>query len=85
MLGLKEAKDLVETSRSTIKDDLTVAEAEQLARRFEGLAIVSVELSRSDKLIQALAIAGADADRAREALLSRVPAPGPREPGAAAE
>jgi uncharacterized protein (TIGR02996 family) len=43
-LGLKEAKDLVESARSTIKENLTVEQAEQLASRFQGIAVVSVEL-----------------------------------------
>jgi uncharacterized protein (TIGR02996 family) len=44
-LGLKESKDLVETSRSTIKAGLTIEEAEQLAERFRGVAVVAVEAS----------------------------------------
>jgi uncharacterized protein (TIGR02996 family) len=42
-LGLKEAKDLVETARSTIRDGLTILEAEHIAQRFHEIAIVSIE------------------------------------------
>jgi len=42
-LGLKEAKDLVESARGIIKQDLTPEEADQLAERFQGIAVVSVE------------------------------------------
>jgi uncharacterized protein (TIGR02996 family) len=42
-LGLKEAKDLVESARGIIKKDLTSEEADQLAKHFQGLAVVSVE------------------------------------------
>jgi uncharacterized protein (TIGR02996 family) len=42
-LGLKEVVDLVAAGRSTIQKDLTIEEAEQLAKRFQGLAVVSVE------------------------------------------
>jgi uncharacterized protein (TIGR02996 family) len=44
-LGLKESKDLVESTRPTIKDDLTFEEAEQLAKRFHGIAVVAIESS----------------------------------------
>jgi large subunit ribosomal protein L7/L12 len=42
-VGLKEAKDLVETVRGTVAEGLTREEAEQLAERFRGVAVVSVE------------------------------------------
>jgi uncharacterized protein (TIGR02996 family) len=42
-LGLKEAKDLVETKRPTIKDDLPSEKAEHVARRFDGIAEVTTE------------------------------------------
>lgn len=44
-LGLKAAKDLVETSRRLIKKDLTVEEAERLVKRFRGIAEVVIEPS----------------------------------------
>ncbi len=44
-LGLKEAKELVETAPATIKDGLTMEEAEQLVERFRGIAVVAVEAS----------------------------------------
>jgi ribosomal protein L7/L12 len=42
-LGLKEAKDLVESRRGVIKADLTLDAAKQLAKRFEGIAVVAIE------------------------------------------
>ena len=42
-LGLKESKDLVEGTCRTVKEDLPYEEAEQLARRFRGIAEVSVK------------------------------------------
>ncbi len=42
-LGLGEVKDLVEGARGIIKQDLTREEAEQLAGRFQGIAVVAVE------------------------------------------
>jgi uncharacterized protein (TIGR02996 family) len=44
-LGLREAKELVESTRSTIKDNLSIADAEKVARRFEGIAVVAIEPS----------------------------------------
>lgn len=42
-LGLKESKDLVESVPAPVKDDLSREEAEQLAQRFHGIAVVAVE------------------------------------------
>src|SRR5262249_30328713 len=47
-LGLKEAKDLVETARSVLKDELTIEEAEQLQARFQGIAEVVIERSKGN-------------------------------------
>jgi uncharacterized protein (TIGR02996 family) len=44
-LGLKEAKDLVERDRPTLAEDLTRDKAEQLVRRFDGVAMVVTEPS----------------------------------------
>ena len=43
VLGLGEAKNLVEATRSTIKDDLTLEDAVQMAARFLGIATVAIE------------------------------------------
>jgi uncharacterized protein (TIGR02996 family) len=42
-LGLKEAKDLVESPRGTIKDNLSIAEARDIAAQFAGIAVVDIE------------------------------------------
>jgi uncharacterized protein (TIGR02996 family) len=42
-LGLKEAKDLVERAPTTVKEDMTREDAELLARRFDGIAVVALE------------------------------------------
>jgi ribosomal protein L7/L12 len=42
-LGLKEAKDLVESAPRVIKDNLTIEEGEQLVMQFEWIAQVSIE------------------------------------------
>jgi ribosomal protein L7/L12 len=42
-LGLKESKDLVESDRPAIADDLTLTEAQALAKRFEDLATIAIE------------------------------------------
>jgi ribosomal protein L7/L12 len=42
-MGLKECKDLVESAPCTIKDDLTLEEAKQIAEQFNGYATVLIE------------------------------------------
>jgi uncharacterized protein (TIGR02996 family) len=44
-IGLLEAKKRVESSRSIVKDHLSITDAVDVARRFEGIAVVSIELS----------------------------------------
>jgi uncharacterized protein (TIGR02996 family) len=44
--GLKEAKDLVESPRPTIKEDLTSEEAKELAKLFRGIGEVAIEPMR---------------------------------------
>jgi uncharacterized protein (TIGR02996 family) len=52
-LGLNEAVRLVEfvreESRSVIKDHLLIAEAAEIAKKFEGIAVVSIEHSETLK------------------------------------
>jgi uncharacterized protein (TIGR02996 family) len=43
--GLREAVDLVESSPSTVMDNLLIADAEAIAKKFKGIAVVSLEPS----------------------------------------
>ncbi len=65
-LGLKECVDLIQNPSGIIKDGLTLAEAEQLARRFGEIAVVSVEVSSRQQLLEVVAEAGGATEGPRE-------------------